>query len=154
MTSSRDQRRNRPSPRKTRSDSESWFTRHFDNGKTRPAKPPDAPTIPIGATHISFSGQHRIGQPTSKTNPQVAPRWPRRLLGSDRHLDKHWPGGAKIKMTLERATPKEKVGGGEANGKTKVGPCWRSFIQGELSRGSHYNTNRVRKAKSRNITPI
>ena len=31
------------------------------------------------------------------------------------------PGGAKIKMTLERATPKGKVGGGEANGKTKVG---------------------------------
>ena len=23
------------------------------------------------------------------------------------------------------------------NVKTKVGPCWRSFIQGELSRGSH-----------------
>ena len=47
--------------------------------------------------------------------------------------------GAKIKMILERATPKGKVGGGEANGKTNVGPCWRSFIQGELSRGSHYN---------------
>ena len=45
--------------------------------------------------------------------------------------------GVKIKMTLERATPKGKVGGGEANGKTKVGPCWRIFIQGELSRGSH-----------------
>ena len=24
-----------------------------------------------------------------------------------------------------------------ANGKTKVGPGWRSFIQSELSRGSH-----------------
>ena len=54
----------------------------------------------------------------------------------DQHLDKHWPGGAVIKMTLERVTPKGKVGGGEANGKTKVGPCWRSFIQSELSRGS------------------
>ena len=121
MTSSRDQRRNRPSPRKTRSDSESRFTRHFDNGKTRPARPPDAPTIPIGAAHISFSGQHRIGQPTSKTSPRVAPRWPRSLSGSDQHLDKHWPGGAIIKMTLERATPKGKVGGGEANGKSQ---CW------------------------------
>ena len=40
-------------------------------------------------------------------------------------------------MTLGSATPKGKVGGGEANGKTKVGPCWRSFIQSELSRGSH-----------------
>ena len=46
---------------------------------------------------------------------------PRRLLGSDQHLDKHWPGGAIIKMTLERATPKGKVGGGEANGKSQ---CW------------------------------
>ena len=35
-----------PSPRKTRSVSESRFTRNFDNGKTRPAKPPDAPTNP------------------------------------------------------------------------------------------------------------
>ena len=92
--------------------------------------------------------------PTSKTNPQVSPRWPRSLLGSDEHLEKHWPGGVKIKMTLERATPKGKVGGGEANGKTKVGPCWRSFIQRELSRGSRKSLNRVRNAKSRNITPV
>ena len=34
-----------------------------------------------------------------------------------------------------------------ANVKTKVGPCWRSFIQGELSRGSHKSPNRVRNAK-------
>ena len=31
-----------------------------------------------------------------------------------------------------------------ANGKTKVGPCWRSFIQSELSRGSHKSPDRVR----------
>ena len=143
-----------PSPRKTRSVSESRFTRHFDNGKTRPAKPPDVPTIPIGATHISFSGQHRMRHPTSKTRPHVSPRWPRSLLGSDQHSKEHWPGGAIIKMTLRLITPKGKVGGGEANGKTKVGPCWRSFIQSELSRGSHKSTNRVRNAKSRNITPV
>ena len=41
----------------------------------------------------------------------------------DQHLDKHWPGGVKVKMTLGSATPKGKVGGGEAKGKTKVGPC-------------------------------
>ena len=74
---------------------------------------------------------------TSKTNPQVSPRWPRRLPISDQHLDKHWPGGAVIKMTLGLITPKGNIGGGEANGKTNVGPCWRSFIQSELSRGSH-----------------
>src|SRR3954465_11786589 len=52
-------------------------------------------------------------------------------------------------MTLERATPKGKVGGGEANGKIKVGPCWRSLIQSELSRGSHKSPDRVRDAKIR-----
>jgi len=41
-----------------------------------------------------------------------------------------------------------------ANGKTKVGPCWRSFIQGELSRGSHKSPDRVRNANSRNIIPV
>ena len=49
------------------------------------------------------------------------------------------PGRVKIMMTLRSVTPKGKVGGGEANGKTNVGPCWRSFIQSELSRGSHNN---------------
>ena len=110
--------------------------------------------IPIGAAHISFSGQHRMRHPTSKTRPRVSPRWPRSLPSSDQHLDKHWPGGAKIKMTLGLADPRERVGGGEANGKTKVGPCWRSFIQSELSRGSHKSPNRVRNAKSGNIIPI
>ena len=62
--------------------------------------------------------------------------------------------GAKLKMTLGLADPRERVGGGEANGKTKVGPCWRSFIESELSRGSHKSPNRVRNAKSRNITPV
>ena len=46
---------------------------------------------------------------TSKTNPQVSPRWPRRQLSSDQHLDKHWPGGGvKIKMTLEPADSRER----------------------------------------------
>ena len=54
-------------------------------------------------------------------------------------------------MTLERATPKGKVGGGEANGKTNVGPCGRSFIQSELSRGSHNTQPRKeRKIKEHN----
>ena len=56
-------------------------------------------------------------------------------------------------MSLGLITPKGNVGGGEANGKTKVGPCWRSFIQSELSRGPH-NTQPLRNAKSRNITPV
>ena len=63
-------------------------------------------------------------------------------------------GGLKIKRTLELADPRERIGGGEANGKTKVGPCWRSFIQSELSRGSHKSPDHVRNAKSENITPV
>ena len=83
------------------------------------------------------------------------PRGRRTSLDLDQHLEKHWPGGgAKIKMTLGLADPRERVGGGEANGKTKVEPCWRSFIQSELSRGSHKSPNHVRNAKSRNITPV
>ena len=62
--------------------------------------------------------------------------------------------GANRKMTLGLADPRERVGGGEAKGKTKVGPCWRSFIQSELSRGSHKSPNRVRNAKCGNITPV
>ena len=55
-------------------------------------------------------------------------------------------------MTLGSATPKGEKGLG-ANVKTKVGPYWRNFIQGELSRGTH-TPGRVRNAKSRNITPV
>ena len=110
-----------PSPRKTRSVSESRFTRHFNNGKTRPAKPPDAPTIPIGAAHILFSGQHQMRHPTSKTRPRVSPRWRCKWLWFGPTLRQALARGAIIKMTLERATPKGKVGGGEANGKSQ---CW------------------------------
>ena len=63
-------------------------------------------------------------------------------------------GGLK-KDDPQVGRPKGKViGGGEANGKTKVGPCWRSFIQSELSRGSHKSPNHVRNAKSGNIIPV
>ena len=68
--------------------------------------------IPIGAAHISFSGQHRMRLATSKTIPQVSPRWPRRQLISDQHSKEHWPrrGGAKIKMTLGLAKTQGKKG--------------------------------------------
>ena len=56
-------------------------------------------------------------------------------------------------MTLEPADSRERKGY-VVNGKTNVGPCWRSFIQGELSRGSHKSPNRVRNANSRNIIPV
>ena len=56
-------------------------------------------------------------------------------------------------MTLGLITPKGNIGGGESNGKTKVGPCWRSFIQSELSRGSHKSPDRVRNAKLKEHNP-
>ena len=64
--------------------------------------------IPIGVARTWFSGKHRMRHPTSKTNPQVSPRWPRSLLGSDQHSKEHWPRRVKIKMTLESAEPKGK----------------------------------------------
>ena len=82
---------------------------------------PNAPTIPIGAAHISFSGQHRIGQPTSKTNPRVAPRWPYSLPGSDQHSQRALARGGKIKMTLESAEPKGKKGLGRQMVKPRLG---------------------------------
>ena len=69
-------------------------------------------------------------------------------------MEKHWPGGVKIKMTLGMRDSQGKKGLGEANGKTKVGPCWRSFIQSELSRESHKSPDRIRNAKSGNIIPV
>ena len=108
--------------------------------------------IPIGAAHISFSGHTQIGQATSKTNPRVSLRWPRRLPGSDQHSEEHWPGGVKIKMTLRFATPR---GSYRLLGKckTKVGPCWRSFIHSKLSRGSHKTQPRKeRKIKEHNTS--
>ena len=114
---------------------------------------PNVPPNPDRSCTYLVLRAHQMSQTSGWHRPWL-PRGRRTSLGLDQHLDKHWPGGAKIKMTLERATPKGKVGGGEANGKTNVGPCWRSFIQSELSRGSHKSANRVRNAKSRNIIPV
>ena len=83
-------------------------TRHFDNGKTRPAKPPDVPTNPDRSRTYLILRAHKICQATSKTSPHVSPRWPRRLPISDQHLDKHWPGRVKIKMTLGLAKTRGK----------------------------------------------
>ena len=87
-----------PSLWKTRSLSESQFTRHFDNGKTRPAKPPDAPTNPDRSCTYLVLRAHRMRHPTSKTRPRVSTRGPRSLLSSDQHSKEHWPeGGVGLK---------------------------------------------------------
>ena len=128
-------------------------SRHFDKLKPIQQHRPNVPTNPDRSCTYLVLRAHRMSKTSGWHRPWL-PRGRRTSLGSDQHLDKHWPGGAKIKMTLERATPKGKVGGGEANGQTNVGPCWRSFIQSELSRGSHKSPDCVRNTKSGNITPV
>src|SRR4051812_26680694 len=155
MISSRDQRRIFLLPGKTRSVSESRLhdisTAIKQVQQNRPMRRhPDRSCTYLGLR--ATPDEHYVRQPTI---PQVAPGWHRKWLWFGPALRrKHWPGGAKIKMTLERATPKGKRVGGEANGKGNVGPCWKSLIQSELSRGSHKSPDRVRDAKSGNITPI
>ena len=62
-------------------------------------------------------------------------------------------GGAKIKMTLETATPKGKVGGGEANVKPRLGLAGGVLFKANCQ-GVPITPNRVRDAKSGNIIPI
>ena len=92
--------------------------------------------IPIGAAHISFSGhtqmRHRVGidpgcpggaghrpgwaSPRMSTGPGVKIKmtleFPRGGAAQDssldQHSEEHWPGGVKIKMTLESTEPKGK----------------------------------------------
>jgi hypothetical protein len=79
-------------PRKTRLDSESRFTRHFDNGKTRPAKPPAVPTNPDRSCTYLVLRAHRIVQ-TSGRPAQSCPWWPPAADKLDQHSEEHWPGG-------------------------------------------------------------
>ena len=98
--------------------------------------------IPIGAAHISFSGHTGLSKlPVGQ--PRVAPGGHRRLTSWTNTQRSTGPGG-KIMMTLGRATPKGKEKGWVANGKTNVGHCWKSFKQGELSSGSHYDPRAAR----------
>ena len=121
MISSSDQRRNRPSPRKTRSDSESRFTRHFDNGKTRPAKPPTVPTNPDRSCTYLVLKAHRIVE-TSGRPAQSCPWWPPAIDRLDQHSRRVLAWGGKIKMTLESAEPKGK-GLGRQMVKPRLGLC-------------------------------
>src|SRR3954470_5858523 len=50
-------------------------------------------------------------------------------------------------MTLGLAKTQGKGGRWRQMLKGNVGPCWKSLIQSELSRGSHKSPNRVRNAK-------
>ena len=110
-------------------------TRHFDNGKTSPSRPHVAPTIPIGAAHISFSGQHRIVQASDRP-AQSCPWWPPATDRLDQHSQRVLARGL-IKGPRGPASPYASFSCYEPNGKTNFGPCWKGFIQSELSRGAH-----------------
>ena len=98
-----------PSPRKTRSDSESRLQDISTMVKQDQESHPMCQQIPIGAAHISFSGHTQMRLATSKTNPQVSPRWPRRQLSSDQHSKEHWPGGGfKYRSPSGSGNPREK----------------------------------------------
>ena len=70
----------------------------------------------------------------------------------DQHLEKHWPRGAKIKMTLGLRKPK-----GKRLGRQMVKPRL-GLARGVLFKANYQGVpitpNRVRNAKSRNITPV
>src|SRR4051812_4160352 len=106
MISSRDQRRIFLLPGKTRSVSESRLQDISTVIKQDQQSHPNVLTNPDRSCTYLVLRAHWISQATSKTRPRVSPWWPRRLLGSDQHSEEHWPGGAKIKMTLESAEPK------------------------------------------------
>ena len=102
-----------PSPKTTRSDSESRLQDISTMVKQDQQDRPNVPTNPDRSCTYLILRAHRIGQATSKTNPRVAPRWPCRLPVSDQHSKEHWPGGFKINMTLESTEPKGKSLGGK-----------------------------------------
>ena len=97
-----------PSPGKTRSVLESRLQDISTMVKQDQQSHPNVSTNPDRSCTYLVLRAHRIGQATSKTNPRVAPRWPRRLPVSDQHSEEHWHGGFKIKMALESVEPKGK----------------------------------------------
>ena len=70
----------------------------------------------------------------------------------DQHLEKHWPRGVKIKMTLGSVTPKGKRLG-EANVKPRLGLAGGVLFKANCQ-GVPITPNRIRNTKSRNITLV
>ena len=70
----------------------------------------------------------------------------------DQHSEEHWPGGVKIKMTLESAEPKGKRLRWQML-KPRLGLAGGVLFKANCQ-GVPITPNRVRNAKSRNITPV
>ena len=72
----------------------------------------------------------------------------------DQHSEEHWPGGLKIKMTLESAEPKGRyMVVGRQMVKPRLGLA-RGVLFKANCHGVPITPNRVRNAKSKNITPV
>ncbi len=84
-----------PSPRKTRSDSESRLQDISTMVKQDQQSRPNVPTNPDRSCTYLVLKAHRMRHPTSKTRPRVSRRGSRSLLSSDQHSKEHWPGGLK-----------------------------------------------------------
>ena len=109
MTSSRDQRRNRPSPRKTRSDSESRLQDISTMVKLNQQSHPNVLTNPDrSCTYLVLTAHSDERSVQLKPNLEFPRRGAAKGSSSDQHSEEHWPGGLKIKMTLESAELKGK----------------------------------------------
>ena len=88
-------------------------TRHFDNGKTRPAEPPDVPTNPDRSRTYLILRAHRMSQTSGWHRPWLPRGAPDIAQVGPTLREAVAPGGVKIKMTLESAEPKGKRLGGK-----------------------------------------
>ena len=70
----------------------------------------------------------------------------------DQHSEEHWPGGVKIKMTLESAEPKGKRLRWQML-KPRLGLAGGVLFKANCQEGP-INPHRVRDAKSRNIALV
>ena len=92
-----------------------------------------------------------MGQTSGWHRPWL-PRGRRTSLGLDQHLEKHWPGGVKIKMTLGLAKTRGKRLRWQMV-KPRLGLAGGVLFKANCQ-GVPITPNHVRNAKSRNITPI
>ena len=97
-----------PSPRMTRSDSESRLQDILTMVKQVQQHRPNVPTNPDrSSTYLVFRA-HQIVQ-DSGSPTQSCPWWPPAADRLDQHSEEHWPGGLR-KMTLGLRKPKGKRG--------------------------------------------
>ena len=99
--------KDKPSPRKTRSVSESRLQDISTMVKQNQQDHLIVPTNHDRSCTYLVLRAHRMGKTSGWHRPWL-PRGRRTSLGLDQHSKENWPGGVKIKMTLESAESKGK----------------------------------------------